>query len=147
VKFVFVGDGDLRWDLERRAQELGVQHAVRFVGAMRADGDLINLYKSTDAVCVPSRNEPFGIVVLEAWAAGKPVIATHNGGTREIISHGTDGLLVYDNPPSITWGINEIFGNFPRARWMGERGRVKAAFSFSWDVIAAETEDVYREIA
>ena len=147
VRFVFVGDGDLRGDLERRAHELGVHEAVRFVGAMGADGDLINLYKSTDAVCVPSRNEPFGIVVLEAWAAGKPVVATLNGGTREIITHGTDGLIVYDNPQSITWGVNEIFGNFPRAKWMGERGRAKAAFSFSWDVIAAQTEGVYREIA
>jgi glycosyltransferase involved in cell wall biosynthesis len=146
AKVVFVGDGHLRHDLEGRAHELGVAQAVRFLGAMDADGDMINLYKSADVVCVPSRNEPFGIVVLEAWAAGKPVVATRNGGTRDLISHGSDGYLVYDNPPSITWGINEIFSNFEHARWMGERGRVKAAYSFNWDVIAAQTEGVYREL-
>ena len=90
AKVVFVGDGDMREMLEQRAHELGVAHAVRFLGAMGADGDLINLYKSTDVVCVPSRNEPFGIVVLEAWAAGKPVVATQNGGPRDFVSHGED---------------------------------------------------------
>ena len=146
AKVVFVGDGDMKSYLEHRARELGVAHATRFPGAMSSDGDLVNLYKSADVVCVPSRNEPFGIVVLEAWAAGKPVVATKNGGMRDIVTHGTDGLLVYDNPPSIVWGINEMISNFGRARWMGERGRVKAAFSFSWDVIAAQTEGVYREV-
>ncbi|MBM4018109.1 MAG: glycosyltransferase family 4 protein [Planctomycetes bacterium] len=146
AKVVFAGDGDMRSYLEYRARELGVAHAVRFLGAMDADGDLLNLYKSCDVVCIPSRNEPFGIVVLEAWAAGKPVVATRNGGTRELVAHGQDGYLVYDNPPSIVWGINQVFGNFAHARWMGERGRVKAAFSFSWDAIAAQTEGVYREL-
>jgi glycosyltransferase involved in cell wall biosynthesis len=145
-KFVFVGDGDMRGQLERRAHELGVAHAVRFLGPMGPNGDLINLYKSTDVVCVPSRNEPFGIVILEAWSAGKPVIATHNGGPREFVSHGRDGYLVYDNPGSICWGINETFGNFDHARWMGEQGRVKAAFGFSWDVIAGHTEGIYSEL-
>jgi glycosyltransferase involved in cell wall biosynthesis len=146
AKVIFVGDGDMRPYLERRAWELGVGHATRFVGAMGADGDLINLFKSADVVCVPSRNEPFGIVLLEAWAAGKPVVATCNGGPRELITHNVDGLAVYDNPPSICWGINEIFGNFDHARWMGERGRVKAAYAFSWDAIAGQTEGIYREL-
>ena len=113
---------------------------------MGAHGDLINLYKSADLVCVPSRNEPFGIVVLEAWAAGKPVVATHNGGPRDFVSHGEDGYLVYDNPESICWGINTVFGDFQHAQWMGQQGRVKAAYGFSWDEIAGTTEDVYREL-
>ena len=146
AKFVFVGDGYMRGDLERRAHELGVAHAVRFLGSMGEHSDLINLFKSTDVVVVPSRNEPFGIVILEAWAAGKPVIATHNGGPREFVTHGQEGYLVYDNPGSICWGLNEVFCNFEHGRWMGERGRVKAAYSFSWDVIAEHTEGVYREL-
>lgn len=147
AKVVFVGDGYLKPRLQGRAHELKVAHAVRFLGAMDPSGDLINLFKSTDVVCVPSRNEPFGIAVLEAWAAGKPVVATHNGGPRELISHGHDGYLTYDNPSSICWGIKEIFGNFEHARWMGKNGRVKAAYSFSWDTIAADTENIYRELS
>ena len=146
AKVVFVGDGDMRAYLEHRACELGVNHAVRFVGAMDPNGELINLYKSTDTVVVPSRNEPFGIVVLEAWASGKPVVATQNGGPRDFVSHGEDGFLVYDNPHSICWGVNTIFGNFEHARWMGSQGRVKAAYGFSWDAIARQTQAVYEEL-
>lgn len=147
AKVVFVGDGYMRADLERRAHQLGVAHAVRFLGSMGPNSDIINLYKSADVVCVPSRNEPFGIVVLEAWAAGKPVVATRNGGPGEFITHNHEGFLVYDNPGSIGWGIREIFQNFQHARWMGERGRVKAAFGFNWDIVAAQTEGIYRELA
>jgi glycosyltransferase involved in cell wall biosynthesis len=146
AKVVFVGDGYMKAQLVHRAHQLGVAHAVRFLGNMGPVSDLVNLYRSTDVVCVPSRNEPFGIVVLEAWAAGKPVVATRNGGPGEFITHTQDGLLVYDNPGSICWGIREIFHNFQHARWMGERGRVKAAFSFSWDIVAAQTEGIYREL-
>jgi glycosyltransferase involved in cell wall biosynthesis len=146
TKVVFAGDGYMRQALENRANELGVRHAVRFLGSMGMYGDLINLYKSTDVVCVPSRNEPFGIVVLEAWAAGKPVVVTRNGGPAEMVTHNQDGFVVYDNPGSICWGIKEVFNNFAHARWMGERGRVKAAYRFTWDVAAAQTEGIYREI-
>jgi glycosyltransferase involved in cell wall biosynthesis len=96
---------------------------------------------------VPSRNEPFGIVVLEAWAAGKPVVGTRSGGPGELITHGQEGYLVQDNPESIGWGIREVFHNFEHARWMGQQGRVKAAFSFSWDQVAAQTEGIYKEIS
>lgn len=146
AKVVFAGDGDMRGQLERRAHQLGVNHAVRFLGAMDANGALIDLFKSTDLLCVPSRNEPFGVVVLEAWAAGKPVVATQNGGPRHFVEHGTNGFLVHDNPGSICWGIHSVFNNFEHARWMGERGRVKAAYGFSWDVIAQQTEGIYHEL-
>lgn len=146
AKVVFVGDGDLRPVLARRSHELGVAHAVRFTGAVDPDGDLVNLYKSTDVVCVPSRNEPFGIVVLEAWAAGKPVVVTRNGGPATFVSHGHDGYVVYDNAQSLCWGLNQVFADFDHARWMGSRGRVKAAYGFSWDVIAQQTEGVYGEL-
>lgn len=146
AKFVFVGDGDMRRTLDQRSWELGINYACRFLGSMGGNSDLVNIFKSTDLVCVPSRNEPFGIVVLEAWAAGKPVVATHCSGPREFVNHGQNGLLVYDNPGSIAWGIMEIFRNFEHARWMGEQGRVTAAYGFSWDEIASQTEGIYYEL-
>lgn len=146
AKIVIVGDGYMRWGLENRARQLGVSHAVRFLGNMDGSGDLINLFKSADCVVVPSRNEPFGIVILEAWAAGKPVVATKNGGPGEIINHNYNGFSVYDNPDSIGWGVKEIFRNFEHARWMGERGRATAAFGYSWDSVAGDTEGIYREL-
>jgi glycosyltransferase involved in cell wall biosynthesis len=76
----------------------------------------------------------------------EPVVATRNGGPGSIVTHGQDGFLVCDNPLSIGWGLGEVFHNFAHARWMGERGRVKAAYGFSWDAIAGQAEGCYREV-
>lgn len=146
VKFAVVGDGYMRADLERRVHELGVSSAVRFLGSM-SGRPLVELFKSTDCVCIPSRNEPFGIVVLEAWASGKPVVATSSGGPREFVDHGVDGYHVHPSANSISWGICEIFSNFENSRQMGMRGREKAQKKFNWDKIAQDTERIYRELA
>jgi glycosyltransferase involved in cell wall biosynthesis len=144
AKFVFVGDGDMRWGLEERARQLGVAHATRFLGH-RNGVELIELFKSCDAVCVPSRNEPFGIVVLEAWAAGKPVVATRNGGPHEFVRHGIDGYTIYDNPDSVGWGLGTLFMDFERARQMGRNGRVAVEQRFDWEKIGRRTTDIYSE--
>jgi len=142
AKFFFIGDGYMRSHLEHRAQELGVHQATKFLGYV-SESELINFYKACDVVCIPSRNEPFGIVALEAWAAGKPIVVTNNG--FDFVWHDINGLKVYDNPNSIAWGIKTIFSDPERARWMGTNGR-KAAEIFSWDNIARITSGVYKEI-
>jgi glycosyltransferase involved in cell wall biosynthesis len=143
AKFVFAGDGELRRPLELRARQLGVAHATRFVG-FQANGLLADLYKACDVVCVPSRNEPFGIVILEAWSAGKPVVCTKNGGPEEFVWHNVNGLKVYAHPDSIAWGLGTLFSDFEWGRWMGRNGRVAAESAFSWDSIAEQTVDVYQ---
>jgi glycosyltransferase involved in cell wall biosynthesis len=140
AKFVFTGEGDMRGHVEDLARGLGVSHACRFYGVFPR-GELIDLYRASDCVAVTSRNEPFGIVVLEAWAAGKPVIATHNG--TEFVWHNVNGLKVYPNPESIAWGIGSLFANFEHARWMGIKGREAVEQSFSWDIVADYTQGVY----
>ncbi len=143
AKFIFAGDGEMRKSAESRAHQLGVAHATRFIG-FQANGCLVDLYKACDVVCVPSRNEPFGIVILESWSAGKPVVATINGGPEEFIWHNVNGLKVYANPNSIAWGLGTLFTNFEWARWMGHNGRVAAETAFSWDAIAERTLAVYQ---
>ncbi|HON11136.1 MAG TPA: glycosyltransferase family 4 protein [Chitinispirillaceae bacterium] len=140
AKFIFTGEGDMKGGVEHMARCMGVAHACRFYGVFPR-GDLIDLYRACDCVAVPSRNEPFGIVVLEAWAAGKPVIATHNG--TEFVWHNVNGFKVYPNPESIAWGIGSLFANFEHARWMGSKGREAVENSFSWDTIADQTLGVY----
>ncbi|KAF6000687.1 hypothetical protein F1559_001296 [Cyanidiococcus yangmingshanensis] len=107
---------------------------------------LVELFKACDVVCVPSRNEPFGIVVLEAWASGKPVVVTKNGGPREFVSHDVEGYQIDASPDSIAWGICKCFENFEHSRFMGEQGRKKAHQQFSWDHIAELTNNVYDEL-
>ena len=142
AKFILSGEGDMRGAVENRANQLGIRHATRFYGVLGRQ-QLIELYKAVDCVCVPSRNEPFGIVVLEAWAAGKPVVATVNGGPSEFVWHDVNGYKIYPNPDSIAWGIGTLFSNFDHARWMGSQGRKAAETAFSWDTIAGHTLGVY----
>ena len=142
TKFIFVGDGHLRWSCERRAWQLGVGHACRFLG-WRNGTELVNLYKVSDVVCLPSRNEPFGISILEAWSAGKPVVASKNGGPDEFVWHEVTGLKIYPTPDSVAWGLGTLFTDFERARWMGRNGRVAAETAFSWDAVAGQALGVY----
>ncbi|MEW6585459.1 MAG: glycosyltransferase family 4 protein [Nitrospirota bacterium] len=142
AKFIFAGDGEMRPHVEWIAQRTGVRHAVRFVG-YKTGWELANLYKACDVVCVPSRNEPFGIVVLEAWSAGKPVVASKNGGPDEYVWHEVNGLKIYAYPESIAWGIGTIFTNFEWGRWMGNNGRIAVETSFTWDAVADQVLNVY----
>lgn len=142
AKFVFAGEGDMRSAVERRADELSVSHATRFLG-FKTGRELIDLYKACDVVCVPSRNEPFGIVVLEAWSAEKPVVATKNGGTDEYIWHEVNGLKIDPTPDSIAWGLGTLCNNFEWARWMGHNGKITVEAAFNWEVVAERTLSIY----
>jgi glycosyltransferase involved in cell wall biosynthesis len=135
AKFVFVGDGDMRGRVQGMTNGNG---SCRFLGYVPED-ELINLYNACDVVCVPSRNEPFGIVVLEAWSAGKPVVVTHSGGPDEFVWHDVNGLLVYQNPESIAWGLGTVMHDWGHARWMGHNGRVAVESAFKWDKIGDDT--------
>jgi glycosyltransferase involved in cell wall biosynthesis len=145
VKFIFAGDGDMRGSLELRARQLGVVNAIRFLG-YRNGKELIHLFKLAEVVCVPSRNEPFGIVVIEAWSAHKPVVVTQIGGPAEYVEHEVNGLKIYPNPDSIGWGVRTMLSNFDRARWMGHNGRKAVEERFTWDIIVEQTLAVYHEI-
>jgi glycosyltransferase involved in cell wall biosynthesis len=142
AKLVYAGDGGMRGKLEARARDRGVHRAVRFLG-YRDGQALVDIFKIADVVCVPSRNEPFGIVVLEAWSAAKPVLVTHIGGPSEYVEHEVDGLKIFENPESVAWGMHQIFSDFDRARRMGRHGRRKVENGFTWDSVAEQTLDVY----
>jgi glycosyltransferase involved in cell wall biosynthesis len=146
VKYIFAGDGHLRGDVYALAQRLGVAHAVRMLGDRRGR-DLHDLFKACDVVAVPSRNEPFGIVILEGWSAHKPVVSTKRGGPAEFVWHGVNGLQVEDTPDSVAWGLGTLLADHGRCRWMGRNGRAAVDAAFSWDTIAAQTEEVYASVA
>jgi glycogen synthase len=142
AKFIITGDGDMKRQIEQRAHRLRIAHACRFYGVLPRQ-QLVDLYKAVDCVVVPSRNEPFGIVVLEGWAAGKPVLGTVNGGPSELIWHDVTGYKIFPTPESIAWGIGTLFKDFEHGRWMGHNGRKAVETVFSWDTIADQTLAVY----
>ena len=145
AKFVFAGDGHMKHDVEQLARSLGAGGALRMLGH-RGGSDLVNLFKACDIVAVPSRNEPFGIVILEAWSSYKPVVSTKRGGPAEFVWHGVNGLHVDDHPDSVAWGLGTLLANHEHCRWMGKNGRIAVEAAFSWDRIAEQTENVYQSI-
>lgn len=142
AKFIFAGDGEMRGGLEARAHHLGVAGAVRFLGAKRGQ-ELADLFKLGDFVCVPSRNEPFGIVLLEAWSAGRAVVTTQNGGPAEFVRHCRDGIKIHDRVDSIAWGVLAGLRNPRQMRQMGQMAHQRVRRDFSWAHIAQQTEGVY----
>jgi len=141
AKFIFIGEGEFRKHIQNEAHRLGVAHATRFLAHVERE-ELVNIFKSCDAVVVPSRNELSYGIILEAWNSGKPVIATHNG-PSEFIWHEVTGLKIHSNPSSLAWGIERIFSNHEFGRWMGRNGRIAVETGFSWDMVANQVEKVY----
>ncbi|VVB68619.1 D-inositol-3-phosphate glycosyltransferase [uncultured archaeon] len=139
VHFVFMGEGGMRAECERRARELGVAEACRFLG-YTSSSEKQELVNGCDLMCVPSRNEPFGVVVLEAWDACKPVVATE---AVSIIRNFEDGLLAYVQPESIAWCINRLLSNPAEMKKLAQAGYSRIDAEFSWDRIAKRTEEVY----
>jgi glycosyltransferase involved in cell wall biosynthesis len=141
ARFVFMGEGGMRADCERRARELGVAEACRFLGytSSAAKEELVN---ACDMMCVPSRNEPFGVVVLEAWDACKPVVATE---AVSIIKNFEDGLLAYVEPQSIAWCINRLLCDPAEMKRLAQAGCNRIDSEFRWDCIAQRTEEVYEQ--
>jgi glycosyltransferase involved in cell wall biosynthesis len=142
AKFVIAGGGPEMDGIARRAHELGVAHAVRCCGAL-SRSEYIDLMRAADIVALPSRNEPFGIAALEAWAAGKPVVATTAGGTPEYIWHDVNGFLVDANPGGLAHGIGSLLADHDHCRALGRNGRVAVEHKYNWDVVADYTEGVF----
>lgn len=100
--------------------------------------------RAADIVALPSGNEPFGIVALEAWAAGKPVVATLGGGPREFIWHDVNGFLVYTNAGGLAHGIGSLLADHDHCRALGANRRRACEEKYNWDTIAEYTEGVYQ---
>lgn len=111
--------------------------------------DIVGLEEKTSALaacdvfCMPSSQESFGGVFVEAWLMGKPVIGGDIPAVREVISDGLDGFLASADPAQIADRIHILLGDPAMAARMGEAGRGKALANFTWDKLAAKTLAVY----
>lgn len=145
VSIVIGGDGPERPALHALADELGVAGRVVFTGRLDR-GAVVAAAAASAALAVPSRVEPFGIVLLEGWRAGVPVIATSHGGPVELITDGADGWLVDPGDTAAFAAVLERVIDAPdvsaRVAAAG-RDRVTA---FTWDRIAAEYAAVYERV-
>lgn len=145
TKFIISGSGAGMGELVEQAKYLGVSHAVRFCGTL-ARSTYVDVVRACDIVAVPSRNEPFGIVALEAWAAGKPVLATTSGGPNEFVWHDVNGFLVDASPSGIAHGLGSLLADHDHCRALGQNGRKAVEDRYNWDNVAAYTEGVYQTV-
>lgn len=97
---VFVGDGPLRGSLVGGAERLGLAGAMTLTGAIRHE-DVADWIAASDVLALVSRVEPLGVVALEALACGRPVVATQDGGAREIVPPACGALVPPENPVAI----------------------------------------------
>ncbi len=146
ARFVLAGEGPEREPLKQRIEALGVARATVLLDRLPYP-HYLDLLRACDLVAVPSRNEPFGIVVLDAWSAGKPVVATTAGGPREFVRDNVDGVLVDADPNGLAHGIGSLLADLEKSRRMGLNGRRAVEDTFNWDRSAALTETVYRAAA
>ncbi len=147
VRFVVAGGGDFRFDLADRARRNGVGDWFIFPGRI-SDEDRERLFKTADVAVVPSLYEPFGIVALEAMAAGCPVVASDVGGLSEVITLHETGILVHPNDPgSLAWGILHTMVNAGWAMGRAENANRMVREFYNWDRIAKMTKGVYERIA
>ena len=137
-------------ELKAKAAELGVSDRVAFVGALRPGSpELIAEYGYADAFVLASRHEPFGIVALEAWAAGLPVVASDVGGLGRLCARHPDAAITFKSGSNsdLDRALDELSRRIATggANGMSEAGR-RAAAEYDWKILSAKLVDFYIKI-
>jgi phosphatidylinositol alpha-1,6-mannosyltransferase len=144
VKYIIVGLGDELANLQQLIADLRVSNNVMMVGRV-SDQDLPSYYAACDVFVMPNREidgdiEGFGMVYLEAAAAGKPVIGGESGGTRDAILEGITGLRIDGNSLSnVSAAILTLLLDTDKSRQMGENGRRWVQREFAWESVVERT--------
>jgi glycosyltransferase involved in cell wall biosynthesis len=138
------GEGPLRAKLEAQARQLNLMRRVRFLGWRPDRGALL---ASCDICVMPSRVEPFGTVMIEAWAYRKPLIAAAALGPRGLIKDGENGLLVpCDDVPALAAAILRLIAQPALAQHIAELGRRHFELEYTEPIVVSRYLDFYRRI-
>jgi glycosyltransferase involved in cell wall biosynthesis len=138
------GDGPLEADLKALAAKLGVADRVRFLGWRTDRGALL---AAADICVLPSRWEPFGTVMLEAWAADTPLVAAASQGPAVLIADGVNGLLVpVDDAPALATAIRRLLDNSALKARLIEQGRADYQKGFTREAVTRRMIALYTEI-
>jgi phosphatidyl-myo-inositol dimannoside synthase len=138
-------------EINETVSRLGLNEQVRLLGAL-SDDEVVRLYQACDVVVLPALDmkddiEGFGIVALEAAAAGKPVVATRVGGITDAVEDGRSGILV---EPGCYEGLSrtvaELLRNFESGTALGQYGRCRASQKFAWHYVIGSYEGVMADL-
>lgn len=145
ARFLFFGQGPLRQALQRLCQEYGVAGTVRFCGFRK---DLQQLLPHLDMVVHPALMEGLGVALLEACAAGVPVVASRVGGIPEIVFDGRNGRLVEaGHKSSLTEAVIDLLSDPAKSQMMGSLGKEIVMSRFSIEAMVAGYLDIYRRLS
>jgi glycosyltransferase involved in cell wall biosynthesis len=143
ARLVIAGTGDHLDQVKQQARALGLSDSITFAGFI-SDKDRDRLFRVANLATFPSLYEPFGIVALEAMAAGCPVVVASTGGLSEVVHLHETGLTVYPNDArSLAWGILQTLQHPDWARARAENALREAADLYSWRQIAEATGAIY----
>jgi glycosyltransferase involved in cell wall biosynthesis len=139
------GEGPARAELESHAERLAVSNRVRFLGWRE---DAAALLAAADMLVCPSRHEPLGNVVIEAWAAGTPVVAASSAGPAALIRDGVNGLLVpVEDADSLAGALTRLAQNRTLRAELTTAGRAAYAAEFSESVVVAQYREFLEHVA
>jgi glycosyltransferase involved in cell wall biosynthesis len=140
------GPGDYRDYLKRRVKGLGLSESVSFPGFL-SQADMPCFYGAIDVLAHPSHEEPFGLVLVEAMASEKPVVAINGGGVPEIITSGRDGYLVArEAPGAMADAVQRLLCDPAHALKVGRAGRRRVLEAFTPEVQAQAMLRVYQHV-
>lgn len=146
IRLTIVGDGPDRSVLEAAIDSAGLRHRVTLTGALPQEKVYEHIHAAF-ALVLPSFHETQGIVLLEANACGKPVIASDIPGIREVVRQGETGwLFPVGNAQALASYINRTWAQAEESAALGQAGRHHVADCFAWEKIALETERLYGHV-
>jgi glycosyltransferase involved in cell wall biosynthesis len=134
--------------LRRQVLELGLGPRVTIVPGLPAQGSgVVDAYHAADLFLLPSRHEPFGIAILEAWAAGLPVVASRVGGIPGFVVDGADGRLVAPgDEPGFVAALEGLLADPASARGLAAAGQKKARECYAWEVVTDRLLTLYEDV-
>jgi len=146
TKFLIVGEGPMRSQLANSLEAAKLSGNFKFLGNLKEE-KLTAVYNCADVFALPSIQEGQGIVLLEAQASGKPVVAFDIGGVNEAVRTGESGLLVKrGNVDDLVDALLKIISDKALGEKMGANGRKFVVENFTWDICAQKMLNVYKEV-
>jgi glycosyltransferase involved in cell wall biosynthesis len=146
IRLRLVGDGPMRRALEQLARDLSIAHKVDFLGA-RGRAEVAKELEGCAVFVLPSRAEPFGIVVVEALVRRRPVVASAAGGIPEIIEDGHSGILVTpDDPNALAAALLRVLGDKALSESIARQGEVRARAMFGKTMMGSRYEGLYESL-
>ena len=145
TKFLIVGDGELRKDLEEYAEKLKIEKSIFWTGFR---SDLERIYADLDVVVLSSINEGLPVAIIEAMSSSKPVVATDVGGVKELVKNNENGIVVKSqDPQALARAILSLLSlEKNKLKEMGEHAKNMAYPMFSIKRLVSDVENLYEDL-